>query len=174
MKRQKSYSSNFTYSSFQSNELDEFNNFNFTIEKSISDDKCSWIIKSLQTRTLNKKEREMIKKSIGSDIESIHDTILISPTLELINIYPMALIFDETSSVEKCTNKYEIFGTNVYYSICHGKYYLFFEREKLLFSMNLNKKDEVDIITKLHIKYVFTADGKINRGIDRIISGIIN
>lgn len=142
----------------------------FIIEKHISENRISWILKAVNPRRISREER---KKCMIND-DMLYDVLIVNPVEELLELYPTALLIDETIKTIDCTNTYEIFGTKMYHSICHGKYYIIFKKEKIMFSLNLSEMDEIQIIKSLNIKYVITSDGHVYNALERYINAMIN
>jgi len=147
----------------------------FTIEKYISENRISWILKGIQARKMSREKREICKKIVNYDgSEILYDVLIVNPVDELLEKFPTALLIDESIKTVNCTNTYEIFGTKMYHSICHGKYYIIFKKEKIMFSLNLSRVDEIQIIKSLDIKYVVTSDGHIYNALERYIDGLLD
>jgi len=149
-------------------------NLPFVVEKNISDERITWILKAITSRKISQVQKRLCGQLFNDDPEIFFDVLIINPVNEILKSYPTALVVDEKIKTIDCTTSYNIFGTKMYYSICHGKYYVLFKKEQILFSLNLNSMDEIHIIKTFNIKYVFTSDGHIYNALERYIYALIS
>lgn len=94
-------------------------------------------------------------------IKNFYDVLVINPTEKILNEYPFCLQIDNDKKRKNIIEKYNIFNTKIYFSKCHGKNYVVFTKEKILFSMNVNEIDQLNIVSKFKIKYIFGNNGEI-------------
>ena len=148
-------------------------NASFTIHRLT----CGWLIKAKEAKSTNLDERQLLSKLVPNasqqQLSKLLETILVCPTPLEQDRYPLSLVVSDNCPPRCLYEKYKMFNTKVIFGTCHGKSYLLFPNEHILFTLGLSTLDIIEIVKKLKIKVILDVNGKVSSPMDILLSNIL-